>query len=169
MWCCFHKNYNLTWKSDLAPKKLSMDLLSIDRCERVQEAPIIAGTVAEYMLPPTPVTSQCCFISTVTESCFLTVLKLRSLRALQETNQRKCFHLVLNSLLCQKWCTPSKEMSVFTDWHWFVFRRTIQLISSNFSQLWKDLHSKPRHTGAVVLLFNQYVDELHLPVLHLYI
>lgn len=42
-----YKSYNLIWKSDLAPKKLSIDLLSIDRCERVQEAPDVAETVAE--------------------------------------------------------------------------------------------------------------------------
>lgn len=45
------------WKSYLVPKKLSIDLLSIDRCERVHEAPVIAGAVAEYALPPTPETA----------------------------------------------------------------------------------------------------------------
>lgn len=36
------------------PKKLSIDLLSIDRCERVHELPDIAGAVAEKALPPKP-------------------------------------------------------------------------------------------------------------------
>lgn len=39
------------------PKKLSIDLLSIDRCERVHGAPAIAGAVAELAQPPTPKTA----------------------------------------------------------------------------------------------------------------
>lgn len=53
-----HLNYNATFTpsqfSYLAPKKLSIDLLSMDRCERVHEAPVIAGAVA---LPPKPETA----------------------------------------------------------------------------------------------------------------
>lgn len=33
--------------SHLVPKKLSIDLLSIDRCERVHPGPVIAEDVAE--------------------------------------------------------------------------------------------------------------------------
>lgn len=46
------------WGVYLVPKKLSIDLLSIDRCERVLEGPVIAETVAEKALPPTPETAQ---------------------------------------------------------------------------------------------------------------
>lgn len=37
----------------LVPKKLSMDLLSIDRCDRVREG-AAAEVLAEMPLPPTP-------------------------------------------------------------------------------------------------------------------
>lgn len=37
---------------DLALKKLSIDLLSMDRCDRVLRAPDIAGTVAEWIPAP---------------------------------------------------------------------------------------------------------------------
>lgn len=38
--------------SDLALKKLSIDLLSMDRCDRVLRTPDIAGTVAEWIPGP---------------------------------------------------------------------------------------------------------------------
>ncbi len=47
----------IMWKSYLVLKKLSIDLLSIDRCGRVHGAPVIAGAVAENKLPPTPETA----------------------------------------------------------------------------------------------------------------